>query len=485
MAPYFIGIDIGTQGARVVVLGADGQIVAQAERVFELTADSREEQDPQLWWQSCQDCLLEITSQGRGQIFLNAIEAIGVTSTSGTVIPLDENHQPLHRAIMYSDKRSADQGAFCSQAAQHAGQAGFTTFNASCGLSKMLWFLESYPEKIKQIHSWIHAADYIVGKLSGCWGITDYTNAFKSGYDVSKLEWPDYLFTSIPLKRGWMPQVLPSGSVLGSIDPLVAAALGLPEGIKVTVGITDGCASQIASGAVAPGNWNTTIGTTMVIKGVTENEVLDPQGRIYSHRHPAGYWMPGGASNTGADWVTKAFGDKLPHYNKVAEGMIPSGVIAYPLRQKGERFPLLAPDAEGFEPEGLSPEAQFTANMEGVAYLERYAYELISHLSGEKVSTVYTAGGASNSKVWVKIRSNVLNIPIIKMKEASGAVGAAISAASKTHFNSLIQAAETLNIKELEVYPEPDLVAQYDKAYQEFLAALVNKRYISTTNIYA
>ena len=84
--------------------------------------------------------------------------------------------------------------------------------------------------------------------------------------------------------------------------------LGLPASIQVTVGITDGCASQIASGAVKPGDWNTTIGTTMVIKGVTKKQIVDEEGRIYSHRHPAGYWMPGGASNTGADWVTNEFG---------------------------------------------------------------------------------------------------------------------------------------------------------------------------------
>jgi sugar (pentulose or hexulose) kinase len=51
----------------------------------------------------------------------------------------------------------------------------------------------------------------------------------------------------------------------------------------------------------------------------------------------------------------------------------------------------------------LSKAERFTANMEGVAYLERYAYELIEHLSGEQVNAVYTAGGASNSDAWLTI----------------------------------------------------------------------------------
>src|SRR3546814_8669540 len=72
--------------------------------------------------------------------------------------------------------------------------------------------------------------------------------------------------------------------------------------------MTDGCASQVASGAVSPGTWNTTIGTTLVVKGVTRQSLNDPEGRFYSHRHPDGYWMPGGASNTGADWVQEFSG---------------------------------------------------------------------------------------------------------------------------------------------------------------------------------
>src|SRR5690606_39859763 len=81
----------------------------------------------------------------------------------------------------------------------------------------------------------------------------------------------------------------------------------------------DGCASQVASGAVNIGDWNTTIGTTLVIKGVTNEEIKDPEGRLYSHRHPEGFWMPGGASNTGADWVSADFSNDLESLNQQAE----------------------------------------------------------------------------------------------------------------------------------------------------------------------
>ncbi|MES2277668.1 MAG: FGGY-family carbohydrate kinase [Bacteroidota bacterium] len=478
MAPYFIGIDIGTQGARVVLVDVKGAIIASEEQVFPLNDQSREEQSPLGWWEACYQSLNRLLQSNEAKSVIADIKAIAVTSTSGTVIPMDINNQPLHNAIMYSDKRSVTQAEKCTAAALKYHNTGYTAFSISSGLAKMVWFVESYPDKAKQIARWIHAADFVTGMLCNVWGVTDYTNAFKSGYDVSNYTWPEYLYTHLPLKKEWLPGVVPSGAVIGSITKAISQQLSLPETVEVTAGITDGCASQIASGAINPGEWNTTIGTTMVIKGVTKNEVLDPLGRLYSHRHPAGYWMPGGASNTGADWVTNDFGDDLPNLNQQAQQLIPTPYISYPLRQDGERFPFIAAQARGFEPAGLSKAERFTANMEGVAYMERYSYELIEYLSGEKVSAVYTAGGASNSDTWLIIRSSVMNKPVYKMKHVSGAVGAAVLAASKTYFNSVIDAVKQMVVIDKEIHPDKELSETYEANYQRFLKAMQDKGYI-------
>ena len=484
MKPYFLGIDIGTQGARIALVDATGRIIGSAGKVFELNDRSREEQSPEGWWDACVNSIRLLLQQEDARAAAPGIKAVAVTSTSGTVIPVDDNYRPLHDALMYSDKRSALQALKCTDAALKHHNKGYTAFNSSSGLAKMVWFVETYPGKVARLHRWLHAADYITGRLCGIWGITDYTNAFKSGYDISDYCWPEYLYTHLPLKKEWLPEVLPSGAVIGTLKPELAATLGLPASIAVTTGITDGCASQVASGAINPGEWNTTIGTTMVIKGVTRNEIPDPSGRLYSHRHPAGYWMPGGASNTGADWVTTEFGDedKLDSLNRAAIALIPTGLIAYPLRQEGERFPFIAPGARGFEPGGLSETLRYTANMEGVAYIERYAYELIEQLSGEKVKAIFTAGGASNSDAWLTIRSNVLNRPIYKMQHVSGAMGAAILAASKTYFDSVIAAVEQMVKVDKKVEPHQDLVGLYEQGFREFVSTLRDKGYIKDKN---
>jgi len=477
MSKYFFGLDVGTQGARVVLVDEKGTLIASDNRYFQLNDKFREEQSPLIWWSDCEDMLSSLIQNLPDNINRQDIEAISVTSTSGTVIPLDSNNQPLHLAIMYSDPRSADQGKRIKAIAEKNVSNGYTGFNASSGISKMLWFMESYPEKVESISLWIHASDYLVGKLSGNYHCTDYTNVLKSAFDLNNLEWPGYVTEEIGIRKSCLQKVVPSGTVVGTLTQNLAEKWGL-EKLKVVVGMTDGCATQMASGAVKPGTWNTTIGTTLVIKGVTKNNVVDPLGRLYSHRHPEGFWMPGGASNTGADWISMEFSEGLDHLNQEAEKLIPTGELAWPLRQEGERYPIMATQARGFAPDDVSKEKLFTANLEGVAFIERLAYEIIEELSAEKVEAVYSAGGGSNSDVWLKIRSSVLNVPIFKCKEASGAFGAAIMAASNTFYSSLIEASEKMTSIEKQVLPDVDLIDAYEIQYQYFKKKLQDLNYL-------
>ncbi|WP_018627890.1 FGGY-family carbohydrate kinase [Niabella aurantiaca] len=474
---YFIGIDLGTQGLRVVILDIKGAVVAHAEQDFLLTPAMRMEQDPETWWTICRYCLDKAAGQ-LSQEQRSRVRAMAVDSTSGTVIPLDKAYRPLHPAIMYSDQRSGAQAKKCTALARQNQAHGFTGFGTSTGLAKMVWFAETFPEKAAQIFQWVHAADLITGMLCGVWQITDYTNVLKSGYDLSLLNWPDYISEALGIKKEWLQEVQPSGTIIGKLKPELARGLGLPADVAVTTGITDGCASQVASGGMKPGQWNTTIGTTLVIKGVAVKEIADPAERLYNHRHPSGYWMPGGAGNIGADWVSAGFKEGLAHFNAAAAALTPTGRIAYPLIQKGERFPFVAPGAEGFAPAGVSKEVLYTANMEGVAFAERYAYELIESLSGEQVEAIYTAGGGSNSNSWLQIRSDVLQKPIYKMKQVSGAVGAAIVAASNTCFRDITEATAALTQAEKQVQPRAALKRQYDDQYGRFLEEMKERKFI-------
>ncbi|MBN2982449.1 MULTISPECIES: FGGY-family carbohydrate kinase [Cohnella] len=477
----FVGIDIGTQGVRAAALLENGELCSGQSYPFAKQDAElmRREQNPELWWQAAVLCLRKVAADIRKRSDPVRIHGITVSSTSGTVIPLGKGFAPLHPALMYGDTRSAEAAEWCSRIAGQSGEAG-ARFTSSYGLPKIVWFQRTNPHLAEKVQLWAHAADFIVGRLSGAWGVTDHTNGFKTGYLLEQEKWPDYISRGLGIPEHALPKVAPTGTIVGRVSLQASELTGLPVSAHVTTGVTDSCASQISSGAIKPGDWNTTIGTTLVLKGVTKSPVADRQHRIYNHKHPEGYWMPGGASNTGADWVALDYSDEeLDRFNRAAAGLIPTPWAAYPLKQTGERFPFVAPGARGFEPAGLTPSQTFAARMEGTAYIERLSYSLIERLSGERASRIYTAGGASNSATWLRIRSHVAGVPIVKMKHASGAAGAAILAASKTYFANLTEAGERMLVPEARYEPESaSLRERYEQLYAAFVEQLEARGYM-------
>jgi sugar (pentulose or hexulose) kinase len=464
--PVVIGVDVGTQGARVVAHDAAGELVGSESERFE--GDwSGGEQDPEHWWRSV------IASLGRLSRRLDGreISGISVTSTSGTVLPLDKDWRPLAPALMYSDRRAA---AVADEIGAVFPGLGV---NVSWGLPKIVWFERAYPELAGHIHAWRHPADFLIGRLTGAWGVTDQTTALKSGFDLVRNEWPVELFDELGIHADKMPLVGMTGEVAGRVIATAADETGLAAGTPVMLGMTDGCASQVASGAVRPGMWNSTIGTTLVIKGTTVERVVDPLGRIYNHRHPQGYWMPGAASNTGAAWISAWFPERdLGELDRLAATVIPTGGVTYPLVGTGERFPFVAAEATGFGFGGADEVVRYASALEGVAYLERMAFDLVEELSGERVEVVSTAGGGSAGETWLRIRANVLERPIRKVRHANAASGAAMIAASGCWYPGLIEAVEAM--VELETVVEPDgLAGAYREGYGRFREELVRRGY--------
>jgi sugar (pentulose or hexulose) kinase len=506
----FLGLDIGTQGARALVYDIpaegdrEGRIIAQAAQAFPAgTVPSSlpsgyAEQSPAGWWQAAVACLRQVTAQ----VPPETIQALSVTSTSGTLCLLDGDGEPLIPALMYNDARAGDEAVEVQAAgADLSARLGYR-FNPSFALSKLLWLARHRPDVVDRARYIAHAADFLVGRLSGTYDITDYSNALKTGYDLSPQErggfadrWPDFISEKLKLPVDKLPRVVAPGGVIGAVTAQAAEATGLRPGTLVVAGMTDGCAAQIAAGAVAPGDWNSTLGTTLVIKGVTERLLRDPDGRIYSHRHPDGYWLPGGASNVGGEILAAHFPEAdLAALDKRALDLSPTGFVAYPLARRGERFPFVCPDAEGFLLPFLpapgqrpgravtSPEIDratlYTAYLEGVAYVERLAYETLESLGATIGDVIRAAGGGARSDVWLQIRADVLNRQLLRPVETGAAMGAAILAASRTHYDGVVPAARAIVHIERSVQPRPALVERYDERYQSFRAACAERGYI-------
>ncbi len=485
MGEHVLGIDVGTQGARVLVCDPHGAAVAHADHPFELEAVPGlplgwAEQYPEDWWRATTICLRQACQGLREQgLSPEDIAGISLTSTSGTVCLVDGEGRALGSALMYSDRRAGAEAEEANVAgAALTAKLGYR-FSASFSLPKLLWLRKHDPERFAAARYLLSPTDYIVGRLTGAWGVSDYNNVLKTGYDLVEGAWPAFI-EQLGIPRRLLPEVVAPGTPVGAITAEVAEATGLAAGTPVLAGMTDGCASQVSTGAVAPGQWNSTLGTTLVLKGVSRELLRDPLGRIYCHRHPDGHWLPGGASNTGGDSISRHFApDDLPRLDALALRHSPTEVIIYPLERPGERFPFVNARAQGFRlGEPASEPELFAAYLEGVGYVERLAYETLASLGAEIAPTIHVAGGATRSAPWLQIRADILNRVLRVPQDSGGAMGAAIIAAGGTLYRGIIPAAREMVRIVAEVLPRPELVAAYADRYQRFCAACRERGYI-------
>jgi len=480
----FLGIDVGSQAAKALVSSEKGEVIAHGRCPIQTNPVELPPgwavQDAEAWWlaasEAVRSALAELRQAGRSP---DEIEAAAIDSTSGTFVPLDSNGHPLFPALMYNDLRAAEQAAFINSLARDFRARHGYDFSASFSLPKMLWIKQNLPAVFDNTARFAHAADYLLGKFTGQFGISDTSNALKSGFDLLRLRWPDFIENDLGIPVAKLPRVVTPGQIVGSISKSAAAETGLSQRTKVVAGCSDGTAALIASGAAKPATANSNLGTTLVVRAFSNNIVHDPKGRIYSHLHPDGFWLPGGASNTGCEGLDRRF--PLPTRHNLEASLprlIPSNLFVYPLARKGERLPFNDPLAEGFLAGEPSCEAElYAAYLEGVAFLERWTYELLQQLGCDRPQSIYVTGGGAESLPWLRIRASVLAQALLRPKAPDSAFGSAILAASKTCYATVTEACQAMVSIDIVVEADAALCRAYDGRYLGFREEMRNRGY--------
>ncbi|HXL03142.1 MAG TPA: FGGY-family carbohydrate kinase [Candidatus Atribacteria bacterium] len=482
--PLFLGIDLGTQGVRCLVSTPQGEIVAEGkEKISHIYREGEQfEQEPEEWWEvttkALREALRNLREKGKDP---NSIQALSCDSTSGTVLALNREGQALSRAIMYNDGRAKEEAEIINREATSFTERLGYQFGASFALAKILWWKRNNPELFDKAHLFLHAADFIVGKLTGEWGISDTSNSLKMGYDLIDFKWPSFIETQLGISISKLPQVVNPGEVVGKIRPQVAQELSLSPHCKVVAGCTDGTASFLASGATRPGDTSCALGTTLVVRSISYRLIKDPEGRIYCHRHPEGYWLPGGASNTGGECLEVYFpGEDYQKWDeKISQDNLPTSILLYPLTRRGERLPFSSGEACFFQiGKEKNREEFYAACLEGVGYIERLSLELLENLGADPITRVFASGGGSRSSIWRKIRANILNRPIFLAQTTESAFGSCILSASLFWGKISRAVQEMVHLSGVEK-PHPLLSSLYEERYQAFLMECKKRGYIS------
>jgi len=427
MAPHarecFVGVDFGTSGVRACAIDRQGGVLGESRATIpspSSPATRQVEQEPQLWWDTCLRVLDEL--------FLEndlSPHALSIDGTSGTLLLCDGNGEPIGPALMYNDSRAIVEAKALTGIAPEAA----AVHSPSSALAKLCYLLQQ--PHAADAHYALHQADWIASRFTGQPGFSDENNALKLGYDPVQRAWPAWL-RNAPIDMALLPEVLPVGDELGHLRDELRHRWKLSYPARIIVGTTDSNAATLACGISDIGQAATALGSTLVIKVISEKPVFDANHGVYSHRL-GNSWLVGGASNSGGSVLLQHFTqEQLGALSKRIEAGHASGLDYYPLPNKGERFPVNDPELAPKLTPRPDNDVQFLQGLlEGIAGIKYRGYGKLQELGAPYPSTVVTSGGGASNITWSKIRERILGVPVRKAKYREAAYGSALIAAGR------------------------------------------------------
>ena len=400
----YIGIDFGTSGCRAIAIDNHRQV--QAGVSIDLPEPEQIErqrlQAPQIWL----DHLFKLLAALLQQVDPGRVRALAIDGTSATLLPLGADNRPLGPARLYNDSSNDEAARIIDD---HA-PADSPARGSSSSLAKALGFMHEYPGLLTAV---AHQADWLAARLTGGAIISDENNALKLGYDPVTRCWPTWISQS-GLPASMLPRVVAPGTLIGMLGASAARQTGLNRQCQVVAGSTDSTAAFIATGASRPGEAVTSLGSTMVLKVVSEKPVTAARYGIYSHRL-GGLWIAGGASNAGGAVLRQFFTDE--QMQQLSTRLVPNhatGLDYYPLPSTGERFPIADPVLEP----RLTPRPD-----DDTVFFQR-----LVECGAPAPGIVHTVGGGSRNAVWRQMRENALGVPVDVAQHSEAAYGSALLA---------------------------------------------------------
>lgn len=494
--PLLLGIDVGTTNIKTIAFDKTGQPVAQASS---RTPTHRHSNgwlyyDPEETWQAVVALIRQVVAQINTP---ERIGSVGVASYGETGVPLDVHGEPTYEAIVWYDERTLPQAQWLENTvgADALFQVTGVALQPILGLCKLLWMRDNVADAFARTASWLNMADYITYRLCGEQA-TDYSIASRMlCMDLGKREWATAMLQQVGIPPTIFPPLLPGGTPLGAILPVVATATGLSPQTQIAVGGHDHVCGALALGVTKPGDVLNSIGTSEALFSPVKAPVLDPaygrQGYTQGVHLAGDYYIFGGLYTSGAavDWFRHSFASDIDHATLIAEAEAvaagANGALFLPhLRQSSP--PHLDLEARGAFL-GLRAEMTrgvlFRALLEGLAYEMRYSLEpLLQHGGFAGPSSVFVCGGGAHNALYNTIKASVLGHPltVADVKETTALGAAMLGGLGAGVYTDLADALQQVQHEETVIHPDLDDAAHYQAVYQ----AAYTRLYITLSSLH-
>jgi xylulokinase len=513
---HILGLDLGTSGVKVAVTTARGELVGAAVERYPLhvLGGGGVEQDPEDWWAA----IVRGTRRVLGEAGVDPGRVVGVACSaqwSGTV-PVDERGRPLMRAIIWMDSRGAEQvhritrgfpavrgyglgklAAWVRRSGGAPGHAGKDT------VAHILYVRDRLPELYRRTHKFLEPRDWVNLRLTG-----RLASSFEAATmlwatdtrDPGAVRYDDHLLRLAGLDRAKLPELVPTATVLGTLAPAAAAALGLPPTARVVTGAPDLMAAAIGAGTIADFDAHLYLGTSSWLVCHVPDKKTDlfhnlasvPSaipGRylLANEQESAGVCLAELAGNVlfPADGSAPPAGDPYPAMLAMAAA-VPAGSdgLIFTPWVNGERTPVEDRTVRGGffnQSLGVTRGHLVRAVLEGVAYNTRWLCSHVERFIGRRLEAVTAVGGGARSELWCQIQADVLDRVVRQAGEPAmaNARGAALQAAVALGHLRWDEVAATVPIART-FEPDPARRRVYDTLFPEFV-----NLYRGTRKIYA
>ncbi len=482
---FLAGLDIGTTGCKVTVYDENG---VYYDRIYHdypvLRTYSEHEVDVTAIWAAVKIVLRKAANK------YPKIGGVGVTSFGETFVLLDKDNEPLCPAMLYTDPRGAEE---CGELVQKLGSGRLIQITGlkphpMYSMPKLMWIKKHSPELYSRVTHVFLIEDYIVYMLTGKNQI-DYSLATRTmAFDIHELKWSADVFEAADVDPAVFSKPVPTGTSAGEFRPSLTAELGLPRNVIAVSVSHDQVAAAIGSGVFDDSCAVNGSGTVECITPVFEH--ADAKIMAESNYSIVPYIIPGkyvcySFSYTGGA-IIKWFADNLAGYaaeEAKAHGRSiyaelednwnnqPTGLLVLP-HFAGAATPYMDAGSKGAIV-GLT--VANTQNDIHLAIMEGICYEMLLNIerlreAGIEIRQLRATGGGANSRVWLQMKADILNIPVTALRSAeAGAAGSAMLVGIALGVFCDLREAASVIVTERKTYlPRPDVHQKYQSCFERY-----------------
>lgn len=496
-----LAVDLGTGGPKVGLVSTRGEVLWWRHWPVETHRGpgGAATQDAAEWWRLVADGAR--TGLAHSGVDGSQVVAVAVTGQWASTVPVDAAGVPVGDCLMWMDSR----GGELSHAVVGGPVAGYDpralvswvrrtggvpSPNGDDPMGHLLFLEKRLPEVARRARWYLEPADYLTMRFTGVPAASHMSMTaawLTDNRDLDLLEYDAGLLRRAGLTAEKLPPLVPTGSVVGPVQPSVAEELGISADAVVVTGLPDLHGTTVGSGFVGSYETHLSIGTTGWIGCPLPGKKTDVIRQLAAIPGlgawaEAPYVLGNNQETAGRclEWFRDTVAEGVTGVKPTYEDILACAATAPPGSNgvlfapwlAGERSPVDDRSARaGFHNVSVTTTTADLARavLEGVALNARWLLEAAEHFTGRRLDPLRMVGGGARSELWCQIVADVCDRTVEQVADpllcglrgVALAAGMSLGDVDRGELRDLVPVASVLS-------PDPARRATYDRAFAEF-----------------